>query len=61
MSMKATEDRVVTNVNLPRAVIEQIDRIAAKQSRSRSGQVTHALKEWLEARSDSAAPPRERK
>ena len=60
MAMKATEDRVVINVNLPREVVQQIERIAARQSRSRSGQITHALKEHI-AHCDSAAPPKERK
>jgi predicted transcriptional regulator len=45
--------RIVT-ARLPADIIDQIDRLAREQSRTRTGQITHALRDWI-GFADSAA------
>jgi len=52
---------VVTSITLPRSLIEQVDAVAASESRKRSNMIAVALREWLATRAAYSDAPQQRR
>jgi Arc/MetJ-type ribon-helix-helix transcriptional regulator len=50
MAKQEKDDTVGISVRVPRAVVEEIDRVAADERRTRGNVVRMALEDWLAAR-----------